>query len=94
MVRVAGRFHEVREEEAAFLSLSVAAEAGVALFHQTSLTIGEVIDTIGVSHFFFAFAKETAVLGALATPAVAGGSVEDTDAAAWDHDVELALVHI
>ena len=87
--RVARSVHVVDQEHAALLGFAVVAEHAIALVLETFLILACVVVV-----FFFAVREEAAVLFALAAPAHAGTTVEDTYATARDHDVELALFHV
>ena len=89
MLGVAGRFQEVREEEASLFRLAVTGEHAVALAGKAAFHL-----TRGVVVFLFTDAEKTAVLFALVSPAHAGATVELADAATRNHDVELALLNV
>ena len=87
--RVARGMHVVDKEHAALLGFAVVAEHAVALVLEAFLVLACVVVV-----FFFAVRKEAAVLFTLAAPAHAGTTVEDADATARDHNVELAIFHV
>ena len=89
MHRVARRVHPDGKEDAALLGFVIVAEYAVALFDEAIYVLRDV-----VPGFLLAGGEETAVLFGLAAPAHASASVEHADAAARDHDVELALLYV
>ena len=92
VVGVACGFHPRGQEEAAFLGFGVVGEDAVALLGEAFLAFGEQVAV--VADFAFAVGKESTVLFALVAPAHILAAVERSEAAARDHDVELAVVHV
>ena len=81
--------HPFGEEQAALLGFAVVAEYAVALVLQAGHDLAREVLALA-----FAVSEKTAVLGALVSPAHAGATIEDTHAAARNHDVELSLRHV
>jgi len=86
--RVASCLHPCRKEHATFFCLCVVGERLFAFFCKAGFAC------IQSSTIAFALGEQTAVLFTLATPAHAGATVEQTDTAARNQHVELALLNV